>query len=180
MALRNYPSFSILFVAAAVAVALFAAGGAEARFRGINPWCKTSDYKMLCTKMVKGATTQTDALANAVQATLDATTRVSPLLDGLAAQEFNLPNVTKDSVVSTCKDNFGAAVDNLKDALFYIQSFQDTYTTIDRVQTAETALYTCSDGITEMGGRWVDTPLAKASKNIFKFASNCLAVATQM
>lgn len=62
MALRDYPSFSLLFVATAAVVLLFAAGGAEARFKGINQWCRTSDYKALCTQMVKGATTQKGAM----------------------------------------------------------------------------------------------------------------------
>ncbi|KAG5520840.1 hypothetical protein RHGRI_033419 [Rhododendron griersonianum] len=180
MALRVYPSFSLLFVAAAAVVLLFAAGGAEARFKGINQWCRTSDYKALCTQMVKGATTQKDAIANAVTTTLDVTLRMGPLLDGLGAVEFNLPNVTKDAVVSTCRDSFGSATDNLKDALLYLQKVDDPYTTLDRIQTAETNLYGCADAVTQMGGRWVNTPLARASKIIFKFASNCLAVATQM
>ncbi|CAL5338289.1 unnamed protein product [Camellia sinensis] len=165
------PSFSLLFVV----VTLFFASGAEAKFKGINSWCRTSDYKLLCTRMVNGAATQEAAIANAVQATLQATTRLRPQLDLLGEALSNLPGLTKDSVITTCRESFENAEDNLKEALDYLKA-SDRYTVVDRIQTAESSFLDCVTAIKEMGGA---TSLGKTSKILYRYSSNCMAAATQ-
>ncbi|XP_052187745.1 uncharacterized protein LOC127798311 [Diospyros lotus] len=166
-------SFSLLLLSAA---SLLLAGGADAKFKGINNWCKTADYRQLCTDMVKAAETQDEALANAVQSTYDATVRVLPLVDALGTELTNLQGETKTSVIDTCKSSFDDALDNLKEALTYMAA-KDMHTAIDRIQTAEGHYYDCSDAIKQMGGN--AESLSKASKVLYKYGSNCMAVATQ-
>ncbi|KAL6969423.1 hypothetical protein U1Q18_029135 [Sarracenia purpurea var. burkii] len=178
MASRSHPSLSLTFTASAI-VALFVVGGVEARFKGISPWCRTSDYKLLCTKMVNGATTKDAAIANAINSTLGVTLRTTPLLNGLAAVLSDLPNVTRDSVVTTCKDNYGTAVDNLGQALGLLNT-GDQSTIVDRIQTAETLFSECTDAIKQMDPTAANSTLARTGNILFKFSSNCLAVATQV
>ncbi|GFY91399.1 hypothetical protein Acr_07g0015950 [Actinidia rufa] len=121
MAAGNHLTFSLLFVAAVV-VGLFFAGGAEARFKGINPWCLTADYRFLCTKMVKGATTQEAAITNAILATLDATTLMVPKVEVLMQAVTHLPEVSDDNSM------------------------------LDRIDTADSSISDCVAAVKEMGG----------------------------
>ncbi|GFY88258.1 hypothetical protein Acr_06g0001980 [Actinidia rufa] len=176
MAADNHPTFSLFFVAAAVVSLLFA-GGAEARFKGINPWCLTADYRFLCTKMVKGATTQEVAIANAVQATLNATTRMAPKLEGLVQAVAYLPELSKESVISTCRDSYDKVVENLNEALNFMK-VNDDQSVLDRVDTAESSISDCLVALKEMGGN--TESLAKTSRILYRYVSNAMAVATQL
>ncbi|XP_057495914.1 uncharacterized protein LOC130780913 [Actinidia eriantha] len=176
MAAGNHLTFSLLFVAAVV-VGLFFAGGAEARFKGINPWCLTADYRFLCTKMVKGATTQEAAIANAILATLDATTLMAPKLEVLMQAVTHLPEVSKEPVISTCRESYDKAVENLNEALNFMK-VNDDHSMLDRIDTADSSISDCVAAVKEMGGNMGS--LAKTSRFLYRYISNAMAVATQL
>ncbi|KAM7468664.1 hypothetical protein LguiB_016226 [Lonicera macranthoides] len=88
----------------------------------INEFCKTADEKVLCTSMVKGAKTWHDAVFNAIQSSLATADQLEKMLPKIEPELIRLPLISRKSTVESCKDNFDSAVDDLKEALDFLEA----------------------------------------------------------
>ena len=173
MASKRYQSFSLVFLAM---VTLILTQSAEARFRGINQFCKTSDYRALCTRMVHGAASLREATANAIHSALGLATQMQSMIHLIEPTLVDLPPQSKDSIIQTCKENFDSSVDNLNQALQYLSAgdsnSMNSY--LSAVTTSD-----CSDGFQQLGALIPDK-LAKIVGLLDREVSNCLAVSLQV
>ncbi|KAL3835591.1 hypothetical protein ACJIZ3_010327 [Penstemon smallii] len=162
MDLKNSTS---LFVTATALLLLAAAYGpttADARaFIGVNPFCRTADYRRICTKMVNGATTL--ALAQRVQAMVPL---LKPVISHLEPQ-------SQESIMSTCNEDFDSRIDDLQESLKALE-----INDIGTVRTRLSAAFS-SDCMEELSQFGVECPFFKIVEFLQKEVDNCLAVVQQ-
>ncbi|KAL3644505.1 hypothetical protein CASFOL_009685 [Castilleja foliolosa] len=109
-----------LFLATATLILLGSAltPQAEARiFIGFNPFCRTATYRRICTQMVNGASSFTDASANAMISAHELATRVRGLVPLLKPAVAHLEPKTQESIIATCTEDFDGIVDDLEVSL---------------------------------------------------------------
>lgn len=170
---KNYISFSLIFL---VSVTLCLVGTTEARFRGVNAYCRTSDYKQLCTRMVHGATTLDQATESAILSTLDLAKKWTPRLSSqLAPALIRLLPISQKSILETCKENFENVLENLEEALHHLKAGDK-----DSVNTklSASSFSDCTDAFQESGLN--NTPLSTVARLLARHVSNCLAVSQQI
>uniref|UniRef100_A0A5B7BM76 Pectinesterase inhibitor domain-containing protein n=1 Tax=Davidia involucrata TaxID=16924 RepID=A0A5B7BM76_DAVIN len=170
MGFRNNFSISLLFLAT---VALFLAGGAEARFRGINPFCRAADYKLLCNAMVKGATNLDEATENAIRSTLNVAQYLLSSIDLIKSAVADLEPVTRDSLMDTCHSNFEDFVDELTGALEDLKG-KDKGSLMTKLSAC--TLSDCTDSFDQFGALF---PLTKVTNALRRYLSNTAAVVQQ-
>ncbi|KAL3819261.1 hypothetical protein ACJIZ3_005166 [Penstemon smallii] len=167
--------FSSLFVSATALLLLVATHypAAEARFEGVNSWCRTADYRLLCTSMVAGAATQQDASVNAMKTTLDLVRRVQTFVPRLKPAISHLEPQSQESIMETCNEDFEGKIDDIETSIKAMQSKD-----IGTVSTRLSAAYhsDCVDALAEFG---VDCPFSKFVQTLQRQVSNCLAVVQQ-
>lgn len=115
----------------------------------INPFCRTSDDKRLCTKMVVGAKDLRQATKNAVKSAIVQASSLEKLLPQVDTALTDLAPDSKESALSTCKDNFDAAVDNLKEALGFIDN--NDVGALNSYLSASESLDDCVDAFNQFG-----------------------------
>lgn len=172
----NQP-FSMTLVLTLLVLLALNAQNAEAKYKGINQFCRTCDYRRLCNTMVHGATNWHDATRNAVEATLKVATmlrNMHPLLDNALN---NVPPKSKADVLATCKDNFDSEVDNLKQALVFIEN--NDAGSLNSYLSAAISITDCTEAFNQFGAA-MPPIVAKTSDMLTKQVSNCLAVSQQI
>lgn len=174
MASKMHQLFPILCLAM-VMLGLFASP-TEAKFKGINPFCRTSDFRRVCNVMVAGATNLHDATKNALQSAHRAGTVLQKTLPEIEQGLEGVDASTKDDTVSTCKDTFDAVVDNVKQALQYFEA--NDIASVNTYLSAATSVTDCQDAFKEVGAEFPPN-VAKLTKNVDMQISNCLAVTQQ-
>ncbi|KAK2977475.1 hypothetical protein RJ640_016103 [Escallonia rubra] len=174
MAFKRYHTLSLAFVTTVALLLL--ANRAEARFRGINSFCTTADQRLLCTRMVHGATNWHDAVANAINTSLELATTVKSMLPRIGPLLTDLTPESRDSTIQTCAENFDSAVDNLKEALTYLNAGDkgslNTY-------LSSVTISDCMDAFDQFSAPFPDI-LSKAARILDRQVNNILAVSQQI
>ena len=152
------------------------ASPAEAKYKGINPFCRTSDYRRICNMMVRGATNWHDASRNAIESGLRAATLLQKLTPQLDQALEGIDPSTKADTVSTCKDTFDSAADNMKQALVFFDT--NDVGGLNSYLSATISISDCQDAFKEAGAD-LPSSVAKVSNNLAMQVSNCLAVIQQ-
>lgn len=142
----------------------------------INPLCKTSDDKLLCTKMVLGAKDIRQATKNAVKYAVIQASILQKLLPQVDTALSGLAPDSKASAVATCKDNFDAAADNLKEALGFIE--KNDVGALNSYLSASLSLDDCVDAFKQFGHP-IPPAVVKNMDALTKAVSNTLAVSQQ-
>ena len=176
MGSRRSPSFSLVFVATATLLLLLSAQSTDARFRGINQFCRTSDHRLLCTAMVNGAQNWHEAVFNAIHSTLAIATRMKRLLPTVGPALTDLPVESRDSTLQACQSNFGDAVDNLMQALTFLEA-KDTGSLNSYLSAV--SISDCLDGFDMLGASF-PSPVAKIARLMNRQVNECLAVSQQI
>lgn len=174
MALKMHRHFTI-FCLVMVMLGLFASP-TEAKYKGINPFCRTSDYRRMCNVMVRGATNWHDATRNAIQSALRASMVLQKLTPQLDQALEGVDPATKAETVSTCKDIFDGAVDNMKQALVYFDT--NDMGGLNSYLSAAVGIDDCQDAFKQAGAA-LPPAVTKISNNLAMQVSNCLAVTQQ-
>lgn len=161
---------------AAVTILLFLAGSTEARFKGINEFCRTSDTRLLCTAMVQGAANWHDAVLNAINSALHVADQMDKMIPAVEPTLVELPLISRKSTVESCKDNFDSAVDNLKRALKFLEQNDKGSLNIylSAVSTTD-----CVDAFQQFRTPF-PAAIGKVAKQLDKQISVCLAVSQQI
>lgn len=154
----------------------FFASTIEAKALGINPFCRTSDYRRICNIMVRGADNWHDATRNAIQSSLEVATTLQTLTPLLDTALGRVPAKSKDSTTSTCKETFDDTVDNLKQCLKFLDN-NDTGS-LNIHLSAAVSVTDCQDAFQEFGAA-LPPRVAKIAEDLSKHVSNCLAVSQQ-
>ncbi|KAL3636369.1 hypothetical protein CASFOL_020916 [Castilleja foliolosa] len=165
-----------LYLATAAIILLGAAQipQAEARsFIGVNPFCRTANYRLICTKMVNGASSLRDATANAMISAHVLATRVRGLVPLLKPAVAHLQPISQESIIATCTEDFDAIVDDLEVSLQALQA-GDIGTARSHLSGALRS--DCKDAMKQFG---VDFPLNKYATHLKIQVDNCLAVMMQ-
>ncbi|KAL2510261.1 uncharacterized protein Fot_33908 [Forsythia ovata] len=174
MAQKMFNYFSLLFLAMACLPLL--AQSTQAQQPGpVNEFCKTASHKELCTKMVNGAKNLHDASKNAMESTLIAAKKLQSMTKLIGPTLSAMRPITKDSILSTCQENFDNAVDDLETSLQSLEN-KDEGTLLTHLSAATAS--DCSDAFAEMGAK-LPPPLSSHVDYVFKLVSNCLAVVEQ-
>ncbi|GER51539.1 plant invertase/pectin methylesterase inhibitor [Striga asiatica] len=145
----------------------------EARFAGVNPFCRTSNYRRICTRMVNGASTQTDASVNAMQSALDLARRVRALVPLLRPAVAGLSPATQESILATCAEDFEGIADDLAVSIEALAA-NDVGTARSHLSGALRS--DCKDAMKEFGAEF---PLNKFARHLSLQVDNCLAVLMQ-
>ncbi|KAG8383199.1 hypothetical protein BUALT_Bualt05G0159700 [Buddleja alternifolia] len=163
--------FNYLFLATAAVVLIAASNSPFAAARsyiGVNQFCRTSDYRRICTKMVKNATTWQEASLNAVTATLELAKRIQ------AVAPLMKP-VLDEKLMKTCQDQIDSQVEDIETS-FNALKRNDTASIHTRLGAA-LSNESCQDTVKESG---VEFPLAKAFGYLSRHVDNSLAVVLQI
>ncbi|XP_073148474.1 uncharacterized protein [Henckelia pumila] len=170
--------FNSLFLCMACVLFLMAAqspSAAARRFLGVNPWCRTSSHKRLCTQMAKGAATWHDASSNAMQATLELAKRIQSMSGVLIKPAIaSLEPQSRQSVLASCAEDFDIMISDLEDSIKALE-VNDMGTLTVHLSAAYST--DCSDALAEFG---IEDPFAKVSGVYLKMVDNCLAVVQQI
>ncbi|KAA8533186.1 hypothetical protein F0562_033281 [Nyssa sinensis] len=169
MVFRNNFSIPLLFLAT---VALLFAGGAEARFRGISPYCKTADYKLLCNAMVKGAKNLNQATENSIRSTLKVALHLNSMLKTIKPAISFLTPVTRDSIIETCHSNFADFVDELTGALADLKG-KDIGSLMTKLSAC--TMSDCTDSFQQFDARF---PLTKTTNALKSFIESIKVVSS--
>ncbi|CAA2960227.1 pectinesterase inhibitor-like [Olea europaea subsp. europaea] len=141
------PKILLLFLA--MAAILFLAQSTQAQ-EPVNEFCKTASHKILCTKMVNGAKTMHDASKNAIENTLNAAKKLQAMSNLIGPVLSRLKPVTKDSILSTCVEDFETTVDDLERSLQALEE-KDEGTLLTHLSAAYNS--DCTDAFQEMGAK---------------------------
>ncbi|XP_074323702.1 uncharacterized protein LOC141660613 [Apium graveolens] len=174
MALKMQRHFAI-FCLAMLMLGLFASP-TEAKFKGINPFCRTSDYRRICNIMVGGATNWHDATRNGIQSALRAAMVLQKLTPQLDQALVGVDQASKADAVSTCKEIFDGAVDNMKQALVYFDT--DDIGGLNSYLSAAIGIDDCQEAFKQAGAE-LPPAVTKISNNLSMQVGNCLAITQQ-
>ncbi|XP_075483552.1 uncharacterized protein LOC142523705 [Primulina tabacum] len=148
---------------------------AEARrLLEVNAFCRTSSHPQLCTKMVNGAKNWHDASANAMKAALTVAKRLQSMAPQLKPAVSNLLPVSRESIMSTCVEDFDTIVSDLEESIKALDE-NDKGTLLAHLSAAYNS--DCEDALNEFGA---DFPLSKIAGYLAKEVDNCLAVVQQI
>lgn len=164
---------SSLFLA--TVVLLFTAVAVEAQLRFImNPLCRTSDYKRLCTRMVGRAGNLNQASANALQSTLNLARRARSKVYLLKPAIAHLEPQSQASIMSTCTDHFDNTVTDIEDS---IQALRENEIGSLRAKLSAAYRSDCDDELQQFGVN--SAKISRYIKLLRKEVDNCLAVVMQ-
>ncbi|KAL3511319.1 hypothetical protein ACH5RR_030720 [Cinchona calisaya] len=135
------------------------------------------EERVLCNTLVNGATTWNAALSNVIDGALKQVKPIKPIIDDLGK---NLPSslrqVSKDSIVETCKESYESVVDEFNGALGNIKTGDKFGSINTQLSAALSSLTECVDALGEFG---VDAGELKKFQSILeKYASLSLAVSS--
>jgi len=165
------PKISLLFLA--MAAILLLAQRTQSQY--LNEFCKTATHKILCTKMVNGAKTVHDASKNVIENALIAAKKLQSMSNLIGPVLSRLKPVTKDSILSTCVEDFETTVDDLERSLRALEE-KDEGTLLTHLSAAYNS--DCSDAFEEMGAK-LPPLLTSQIDYLAKLVDNCLAVVEQ-
>lgn len=177
-----YKIKSVSFAAAFAMLLIIAATSqsTEARkFIGVNKFCRTSSYRMLCTRMVRGATTQDDATMNAIKSALVLAKKIKDLVPpknnsaALHGKPAKDPEVQRESVLDICRDQTESVVDDLETSM---EAFKANDIGTVRSHLSGGFRTDCQDTMEEIG---VKFPFSKYLGLMERNIDNCLAVLMQ-
>lgn len=176
------PSQVILLLAASILLTIFinSSTAVAGRGRGGNKFCKATnagEEMALCVKLVNGATTWDAALTNTVRAIDAEVKKDQPLFDAIPKYlPQQLKPVSKNSILSTCKEAHDSVVDGVQMVLENIRN-GDPQGSIDTELSATlSALSDCTDGMDEFGVN--DPEIVRTRDIVQKYASISLAVSS--
>lgn len=171
--------FNGLYLAAVALVLLIGAAqsprAAARSFINVNPFCRTANYRRVCNQMVRGATTWSEASANAMDSTRELATRLKGLVPLLKPSIAHLKPITQDSIMKTCVENFDGIVDDMEVSLQAVQA-GDMGTARSHLSAAFRT--DCKDAMKESGAPF-PVNLNKYSKHLNIHVDNCFAVLLQ-
>ncbi|KAL3501156.1 hypothetical protein ACH5RR_035605 [Cinchona calisaya] len=170
--MTNYNSFSMLFLA--IVTLCLVSQNAEAQAPGINQFCKTSNSKRLCTRMVNGATNLHDASTNAIKVAIDVATRIQNLAPTIVQAASGLEPNMKRQLVDSCEESFSNSIEDLN---LSIELFNQG--DMGGVGTRLSAAFDndCADSLKEQG---VIVPtMVRLNAHFAKVMDNTLAVVFQ-
>ncbi|KAL3511318.1 hypothetical protein ACH5RR_030719 [Cinchona calisaya] len=172
--MANYNnSFSLLLLA--IVTLFFISQNANGSGQiGVNQFCKTSNNKQLCNRMVNGATNLHDASVNAIKVAIYVANKIKTLTPIVVEAASNLDENLKKQIVDGCVESFSDTIDDLNLSL-------DLFNKGDMggVGTRLSAAFDsqCMDSLKEQG---VAVPsLLKINDNFAKIVDNTLAVVFQ-
>ena len=168
MALVKKYSVSLVFLA------VVTLGNAQGHPNAVNPLCKTAKDPAFCTSMVKGAKNPHEAAANAIAASLEVVKRTKPLVDTQAVVSLlprTLLPASRESMVSTCRDNYQDVIDNLTGALADLKK-GDKDSLI--IKLSASCLSDCVDGFQQFN---IPSPnMKKAQEELNRYTEYSLVV----
>ncbi|XP_027152625.1 uncharacterized protein LOC113752757 [Coffea eugenioides] len=169
--MANYNSFSLLSLA--IVTLLLASQNADALIP-VNQFCKTATYKILCTRMVHGATNLQDASASAIKVAIHVANKIRALTPVVVQAASDLDPTMKSQIVDTCKESFENTIEDLNLSLDLLRQGD-----MGGVGTRLSAAFDsdCLDALKEQG---VAVPsLVRIYSRFEKVMDNSLAVAFQ-
>lgn len=170
--MANYNSFSLLLLA--IVTLLLASQNADAQIP-VNQFCKTATYKILCSRMVHGATNLQDASDRAIKVAVHLANKIQSLIPQVIQAASQLEPTMKSQIVDTCKESFENTVEDLNLSLQLLQQGD-----MGGVGTRLSAAFDsdCLDALKEQGVAIPSLLRVKYSK-FERVMDNALAVAFQ-
>ncbi|KAF5726733.1 hypothetical protein HS088_TW22G00415 [Tripterygium wilfordii] len=160
MAFKSCTSFSLVFLAMALAITFLATPAAST-----VDLCADADYKALCKAALRGITNPTAGTQVTIKALISETHRGI-----MNAKRF--PG--KDNIAKVCKESYEDALDNLNKSLNNVRE-QDKGSLNINLSAAYADFVSCDDAYSERGRV---SPYARLNRHLERMASNSLAVAT--